>query len=95
MEVTIQPEPDNPVDSRAIAFVATVDNKQYTIGYVVREIVDDLHEAINRGQILGVKFAWVKYLVQWPRSGPGYYCGVNITKKGEWPQNVCKYQSTR
>ena len=95
VQVTLQPEPDNPVDSRAIAFVTTVDNVQYTIGYVVREVLDELHEAIKLKQILDVRFAWVKYLVQWTRSGPAYYCGVNITRKGEWSQNVTRYQSTR
>ena len=95
VQVNLQPEPDNPVDSRAIAFVSTVDNMQYTIGYAVREVLDELHDAIKLKQILDVKFAWVKYLVQWTRTGPGYYCGINITKKGEWSQNATRYQSTR
>ena len=83
------------MDSRAIAFVSTVNNVQYTIGYAVREVLDELHDAIKLKQILDVKFAWVKYLVQWTKTGPGYYCGINITKKGEWSQNATRYQSTR
>ena len=67
-------EKDNPYDSRAIAF------RCYgtTIGYVVREALDSVHAAIADKKIVYVKFAWVKYLVSWPRSGPGFYAGINI-----------------
>lgn len=95
VEVKLQCEPDNPVDSKAIAFVATIQDKQCRIGYAVREVLDELHQAIREKKILCVTFSWVKYLVEWTRSGPGYYCGVNITKRGEWSQNAIKVRSTR
>jgi hypothetical protein len=95
VEVKLQPEPHNPVDSKAIAFVATVENKQYRIGYAVREVLDELHQVISEQNILNINFAWVKYLVEWPRSGPGYYCGISITKRGEWSANAMKFHSTR
>ena len=94
VEVKLLPEPSNPFDSKAIAFVAVV-NKDHRIGYAVREVLDDLHLAIREKKILKVEFAWVKMMAAWPRSGLGFYCGINITKRGEWSPTIVKYQSTR
>ena len=47
VEVKLQPKLDNPVDSKAIAFVATVENMDLRIGYAVREVLDELHEALK------------------------------------------------
>lgn len=95
VEVKLLPEPGNPYDSKAIAFVAVVNSKDRRIGYAVREVLDDLHLAICEKKILKVEFAWVKMMAAWPRSGLGFYCGINITKRGEWSPTVVKHQSTR
>ena len=47
VEVKLVAEPNNPFDSKAIAFVAVVDHKDCRIGYAVREVLDDLHSAIR------------------------------------------------
>ena len=84
------PEPQNPYDSRAIAFKAFINNDWHTIGYIVREITDYVHNAITIRKITSMKFAWAKYLLIWYRCGPGYYAGVDITVRGSWPDAVVR-----
>ena len=45
----------------------------WVCGTVVRECLEEVHIAIDNGDILVVEFAWEKYLLQWTRSGPGFY----------------------
>ena len=94
VEVKLVPEPDNPYDSKAIAFHCKVDGNWCLIGYVVREVLDTVHQAIKEKKIIYSKFAWVKYRVVWLRSGPGFYAGVNIALDGEWPTIVTQHAST-
>ena len=82
--VTLMHEPTNPHDSRALAFVCHIDGKQQIIGYVVSEVVEEVHSAIDAASIVSVKFAWVRYITDWTRSGPGFFAGVDIEKKGRW-----------
>ena len=90
-------EPNNQYDSRAIAFHCKLPKKDswIRIGYVIKELLDHVHTAMDENKIMGVKFDWVKYLVIWSRSGPGFYAGIKITLNGEWHKDVCRYQSTR
>ena len=62
-----------------IAFVCSIDGKWSRIGYVVKEVADKVHEAIRDNKIISVKFAWIKYITNWPNSGPGYFTGISIT----------------
>lgn len=90
--VKLCPEPSNPVDSQTIAFVVCLDNKEHRIGYVVQEVLDDLHEEISSGDVVSVQFKWVKYRLNWYYTGPGYYywCGrTDLTYR-----NRMKYLST-
>ena len=41
--VRIEHEPDNPYDSKAIAFKCLLNCKWQRIGYVVRECLDNMH----------------------------------------------------
>lgn len=93
--VMLYPEPENPVDSEAIAFRARVSGKWHTIGYVVREVLPHVHMALQANKITSVKFSWVKHMVQWSRSSPGYYAGINVTTKSQWPLAVVRSASTR
>ena len=93
--VRIVPEPSNKFDSKAIAFLCQLDGEWHRIGYVVREALEDVHQTISQDKIIYVKFAWVKYLVVWLRSGPGYYAGINIAKNGDWSSVVVRHASTR
>ena len=57
--VQLQKEPNNPVDTRAIVFECKVDDKWERIGYVVREALDEVHDAIDRNLIWKVNCDWV------------------------------------
>ena len=92
--VKIEPEPKNPYDSKAICFKCMV-GEWCRIGYIVREALDEVHEAIRYGHILCVNFAWVKFLLHWTRSGPGFYAGIYITRKGEWSDICIRSASTK
>lgn len=86
--VKIEPEPENQYDSKAIAFKCRVDDKWYRIGYIVREALEDVHNALAQKLVIDVSFKWIKYLVIWMRSGPGYYAGINTTVNGKWSSQV-------
>ena len=58
----LQPEPENPFDSLAIAFRCEIDSYWHTIGYVVKEALDDVHEALSAKKITAVSFDWVKFV---------------------------------
>ena len=58
------------------------------IGYVVREALDALHNAIDHHKILKVEFDYVKFVVQFKQRG--WYAGISITINGEWPANILR-----
>ena len=87
------PEPDNPCDSRAIAFKCNVGGKWHTIGYVVREALNEVHEAISARTITTVSIDWVKYIIYW--QSPGWYAGIKVTRIGEWSRSVLLSQSAK
>ena len=90
--VKLVPEPNNPYDNKAFAFMCTVDGGQHRIGYVVRECLDAVHDALSKGLLKSTKFAWCKYR---PFNGNlGFYAAVNITKFGKWPNEVHRSRST-
>ena len=93
--VKIEPEPTNPYDSKAICFKCQIRNVWSRIGYIVREVLDEVHKALQDGHIVCVKLAWVKFLLQWTRSGPGFYAGIYITRRGEWSDKCIKSASTK
>ena len=94
VKVKLEPEPENHWDARAIAFLCELDSKWHRIGYVVKECVDAVHNALSMGQIVSTEFDWVKYIVHWSKSGPGWYAGVKVTKRGVWPNSAVKSAST-
>lgn len=89
------PEPNNQYDAHAIAFYCTINGNCQRIGYVVKECLAHVHQALSQRRILAVKLAWAKYLVCWSYSGPGFYAGVNVSIRGEWHRDVVRSQSTR
>ena len=92
VQVNIKKEPDNPIDSKAIAFACDVSGTWERIGYVVREALDEVHKAMDNGLILKVEFDWIKYIVHF--KNPGWYTGIKITRSGEWSQSVLRSRST-
>ena len=95
VQVSLRKEPRNPVDSMAIAFTCFVQQKWQRIGYVVREALNDVHEAISTNSIRAVKLAWVKFRIDFYGSGPGFYAGVDITRQGRWSSVVHASASTK
>lgn len=93
--VCIEHEPTNPKDARALAFVCQIHGKSHKIGYIVAELVDEVHTAINENKINSVKFSWIRYITDWSVSGPGYFAGIEITKKGAWSVTAVGSASTR
>ena len=91
--VRLEPEPTNPVDRKAIAFQCKVNGTWSTIGYVVSEILDEVHQALSTNCITDVEFEWVKFAIMWRT--PGWYAGVNWTRKGEWSRHVLVSQSSK
>ena len=92
--VRVHPEPDNPVDSKAIAFECQINNEWKVIGYVVREALPAVHKALADKVIADVSIEWIRYIVHWSRSSPGWYAGVRITKQGIWPKETISCAST-
>ena len=87
--VKLQPEPQNRYDNTAIAFVCQINDSNWErIGYVVTEALEEVHQAIKNREILNVAFDWIKYIVHF--KSPGWYAGIRISRKGEWPQKVLR-----
>ena len=82
--VKLLPEPLNPVDTQAVAFICELNGEWRQIGYVVQEALSDVNEALKKQLIVDTRFNWVKYITSWKRSGPGWYAGIDITVKGQW-----------
>lgn len=94
VDVRLRREPSNPKDSCAIAFDCKISTKWERIGYVVREALDAVHDAIQSDSITSVKFAWIRFITHWSRSAPGWYCGITISKYGDWPAEVVRCSSS-
>lgn len=62
---------------------------------MVKEVLEDVHSAINKKEIFNVKFDWIKYITDWTRSGPEYFAVIRISKNGDWGPKVMQYSSTR
>ena len=85
VRVALFPEPKNPVDAKAIAIKCELDdNGWHRVGYIVREALDDVHLALQANAITSVSFGWVKFRIDFHRSGPGFYAAIAITRKGCW-----------
>jgi hypothetical protein len=85
--VRLTPEPENPYDSHAVAFECLIDGCWKVFGYVIKELSDHVLDAISKGDIIHVDFAWIKYKIL-KTTGAGYYTAVRVTKKEEWAQIV-------
>ena len=88
--VRLKKELQNPVDARAIAFQCKVKDKWERIGYIVWEVLEAVHDAMDNQKIVSVDFDWVKYILHFNR---GWYSGIIVTKQGQWPPNVLQYRA--
>ena len=99
--VRLNPQPDNPADSNAIAFQCFVQEKWQRVGYVVCEALPYVHDAMRDNVILSVEFGWVIYYAGadvdqvsmqeliYPNeeSGPGLLCV--LLAQSRLPQCYC------
>ena len=90
--VKLLKETSNPVDAKAIAFVVNINDTWERIGYVVQEIRDEVHKAMDDCCILNVQFDCIKRMLYFKH--PGWYAGIKITRSGEWSHNVICSRST-
>ena len=74
-------EPDNPKDNRAIAFRCFLNGQWHKFGYVVSELLDEVHAAISMHEIINTTFKRIKYVFTWTKCDHGFYAAVNVTKK--------------
>ena len=84
--VKLSPEPKNSHDAHAIAFHCKLNDRWQH--YIVTECLDAIHDALSNNTIINTEFSWVRYIVHWSKSGPGWYAGIKIVKKGNWPKIV-------
>ena len=81
-KVRIRAEPMNPFDSNAIAVECFVNSNWEHVGYLVREVLDSVHQVLQDNAPVSVELEWVKFITHWSKSCPGWYCGIKITRKG-------------
>ena len=75
-------QPDNPKDNRAIAFGCLLNDQRHTFGYVVSELLDEVHAAIVLNEIINISFKRIKYVFPWTKCDHGFYAAINTTMKG-------------
>ncbi len=54
--VQLSKEPDNEYDSQAIAFQCQLESHWRRIGYVVKEALPAVHDALNKKKIVSINF---------------------------------------
>lgn len=64
---------------RALAFVCDINSKPHTVGYIVNELLDEVHTAINQNCILSVKFATLQ---NGPSQVQAFSLGYLLQRKG-------------
>ena len=67
---------------------------RHVIPVAIHELLDEVHSAMDTSRITSMEFAWISYITDW-RSGPGYFAGVYIEKKGEWSDLAKRKASTK
>ena len=77
--VKLTPELTNQFDSRAVAFH---NGSWQTISYVVREALDDVHDAIAHSKNVSVKLVWVR------KQSPRCYASIMVTRKVDRSRTV-------
>ena len=80
----LMPEPYNPMDNKAIAFECCMQGKWMRVGYVIRELTEEVYEAYKQNEIVNVEFEWIRYMLKGFASGPGFYAGIQVTRNGKW-----------
>ena len=84
VQVRLVQEPNNPMDNKAIAFQCYMQGKWMWVGYVIRELTEEVHDALSKNEIANVEFQWIRYMFKGFASDPGFYAGIQVTRNGKW-----------
>lgn len=90
--VKLEKEPHNPVDAKVIAFLINVDSTWRRISYVINELLEEVHKAMDDGLIMNIQVDCIKYIPYFKY--PGWYAGIKFTKNGDWSEIVIRKCST-
>ena len=84
----LEAEPNNPYDSNAIAVFIDYGSNWVKIGYIAKELTRFIHPLLANGNIVTVNVKHIKFCIVYMRVG--YYITINITKKGQWEEQVIR-----
>ena len=90
--VKLQKEPKNQYDAQAIAFMCKAEHNWERIGYMVKEALPDVHQAMDANKIINVYFDRIKKVLDYRK--PGWYAAIIIKRSGEWSRVVQQSQAT-
>ena len=48
------------------------------VGNVMRELTEEVHEALSKNEIVNVEFQWIRYMFKGFALGPGFYAGIQV-----------------
>lgn len=88
VSVKLEVEPNNQYDSNAIAVFINYGSDWVKIGYIARELTRYIHPLLANGNIVSVDVKHIKFCIVYMRVG--YYITINITKKGQWEEQVVR-----
>lgn len=85
---TIKVEPNNPIDSSAIAVFIDYGADSCHVGYIPKELTKFIHPLIRENKIIKVEVEDINFRVAWLRAG--YYIKLLITRIGQWEPYVIR-----
>ena len=91
MKVDIKPEPENDYDSNAIAVLLNYGSGWYTVGYIAKELANEIHPLLKTSNIK-VEISHIRFRLTYLLIG--YYLTLNITRKGQWSPKVISASKT-
>lgn len=91
VRVDIQPEPDNDHDSNAIAVLLNYGSGWHTVGYIAKELTNEIHPLLKKSNIK-VAISHIRFRLSYLLIG--YYLTLNITRKGQWSPKVISASKT-
>ena len=88
VRANIKSEPENEYDSNAIAVFINYGFDWVKIGYIAKELTRFIHPLMGNGKIVSVDVKHIKFSLVYLRVG--YYITINITRKGQWEEQVAR-----
>ena len=86
--IRLQPEPENPVDCTTIAFQCCVHNDSSRVGYVVQEALPEVHDAIQKHEIVSVRLHGLNFCCAGAAVDLGFMEELTLQRKEAGPEHV-------